>query len=400
MSRSLSSPALGAELDLTIERLLINGSGLARVDGRVVFVPGGLPGDELRVRVVRHARRHVEAEVVEVRRPSPDRRAARCAHFGTCGGCALQDLAYPAQLEAKKTFVLDALRARGGPAEGVEVEVIGSPEYGWRARAELRVVPGAGDGPRLGYLRARTHDVLAVGACPVLVPDLESELLRLSTGVLAWPAGTASVHLAAGDARVARAHDDARGRPLDAEPEIVQRVANRDLRLGARSFFQANRPLLETLVARATGGATGGLAVDLYAGSGLFALALAPRFEAVLAVEVDAAAAERARRNAEDVGLAHVSITRADASEWLRRAQRLAPDLLVLDPPRSGAGPEVIDGIANLGPAEIRYVSCDPGTLARDLERLRGHGYGLRSLAILDLFPQTLHVETVAVLAR
>ncbi|MCY2958553.1 MAG: class I SAM-dependent RNA methyltransferase [Planctomycetota bacterium] len=382
-----------------IERLVASGAGLARVEGRVVFVAGAVPGDLVRARVVRSAKRHDEAVVEELLEPSPDRRVARCAHFGTCGGCALQHLAYPAQLAAKRALVLDALRSVAGVVPEFEVEVLGSPEYGWRARAEFQVAStGTKRGP--GGFRVRSHEVEAVHECPVLVPELENALRELDGGARPIPEDARTIHLAAGDAKTAVVYSDEKGKVIGNELEIRQNVAGFDFTLGARGFFQANRALLPQLVERATAGPHGSLAFDLYAGSGLFSLPLARRFDLVMAVEEDKAAAARLGVNARRAGRTGVQAHASEVSRWLGLARRLGPDFVLLDPPRAGAGPGVVDALVASGAAEIRYVSCDPATLARDLRGFLPRGYRLEGLVVLDLFPQTLHVEAIATLKR
>lgn len=389
----------GHVVEATVERLVASGAGLARVDGRVLFVAGALPGDRVRARVVRAAKRHDEAVVEEMLAPSPDRRDARCAHFRTCGGCALQDLAYPAQLAAKRALALDALRSVAGIVPAFEVEVVGSPEYGWRARAEFQVARV--DGQRAPAVhRARSHDLEPVRECPVLVPSLESALRDLVEGRRAIPSEARTLHLAAGDESAVVVAADAAGAAIGEDAEIVQRVDGIEFALGARGFFQANRAILPALVERATAGARGALAFDLYAGSGLFTLPLARRFDFVMAVESDGAAIERLRANARRARRTGVQPHASDVGRWLALARKLDPEFVLLDPPRAGAGVAVIESIAALAPREIRYVSCDPGTLARDLRVLAPYGYALKALSVLDLFPQTLHVETVATLER
>jgi 23S rRNA (uracil1939-C5)-methyltransferase len=278
-----TAPQSETTVEATIERLVASGAGLARVDGRVVFVAGALPGDRVRARIVRRAKRHAEAVVEELLEPSPDRRTPRCAHFSACGGCALQHLAYPAQLAAKRDLLLDALRSVGGFVPQFEVAVVGSPEYGWRARVEFQV--GAGpDGPAPGCFRVRSHEVETVRECPVLVPELERELRDLATGTRAIPEGARTIHLSAGDREHAVVFADARGVAIGAEPDVTHARSGLEVSVGARGFFQANRALLGELVECATAGSPGGLAFDLYAGSGPFSLPLARRFDLVMAV--------------------------------------------------------------------------------------------------------------------
>ena len=381
----------------TIERLVASGAGLARVDGRVVFVQGAIPGDRVRARIVREAKRHAEAVVVEILEPSVDRRTPRCAHFGACGGCALQHVAYPAQLAAKRGLLLDALRSVAGFVPEFEIDIVGSPEYGWRSRAEFQVAR-VGEALAPGCFRVRSHDVEAVHECPVLVPELETFVRDLASGARAIPASARTIHAAAGDTDAALVFADESGSTIGADFEVTHDLDGLRVTSDARGFFQANRPLLRELVQRATKGAPGSIAFDLYAGAGTFSLPLARRFDLVMAVEEDARAVEHLRANALRAGRTGIQPHASDVGKWLALGRKLGPEFVVLDPPRTGAGPVVVDALASMVPPEIRYVSCDPATLARDLRGFLDRGYRVESLALFDLFPQTLHVETIATL--
>ncbi len=389
----------GSTLEAIIERLVASGAGLARVDGRVVFVQGALPGDRVRARVVRQAKRHAEAVVEELLEPSPDRTVPRCAHFGACGGCALQHLAYPAQLAAKRGLLLDALRSVASYVPEFEIEVLGSPEYGWRTRAEFQVTRASGAAAP-GLFRVRSHDVEPVRECPVLVPELESKLRELASGARAIPGDAHTIHVSAGDADAAVVFADAAGRTVGADAAVTHGIAGLEVTSDARGFFQANRALLMTLVERATAGVPGGLAFDLYAGAGTFSLPLARRFDLVMSVEEDARAVEHLKANALRAGRTGVQAHASDVGKWLALGKKLGPEFVLLDPPRTGAGLLVVEALAAIAAPEIRYVSCDPATLARDVRGLVDRGYAVESLTVLDLFPQTMHVETVAVLKR
>lgn len=281
-----------------------------------------------------------------------------------------------AQLTAKAEFVRDALRRIARIAWGGPIHLESGPAYGWRARAELHV-----EGGRIGYRRARSDELVAIRDCPILVEPLRAELGGLAA---AAPARASRVRLVAtADGRVARAWD----RGGERSPE-------------AAAFSQANPSLAEALVRRAIGEAKGGTAVDLYAGAGFFTLPLAKRFGTVHAVESEPASVRLGEAAAQKAGIANVRWHADPAAEWLAESGHgVRPDFVLLDPPRAGAGKDVARGIAGLRPARISYVSCDPTTLARDLAELvgaDGEGYAIRSLAVLDLFPQSYHVETVA----
>jgi 23S rRNA (uracil1939-C5)-methyltransferase len=192
--------------------------------------------------------------------------------------------------------------------------------------------------------------------------------------------------------------EQGRSAEIDALGTTHQRIAGVDYGFGVRSFFQANRLLVEEMIRVAVGQARGKLAVDLYAGVGLFTLQLAHRFEQVYAVEGNRAAAAHGLENARANGLSNVRYEAISVEAWLKYKAAVLPrpDLVLLDPPRAGAGAQVVERLAALAPPTITYVSCDPATLARDLRLLAGAGYRISSLTALDMFPQTFHVETVA----
>jgi 23S rRNA (uracil1939-C5)-methyltransferase len=369
----------GAILEVAIEKLVYGGDGLARAGTTAVFVPFSAPGDRLRVRVTDARRRFARAEILEVLEPGPARRAARCRHFGVCGGCRLQHVGYEAQLAAKAEFVRESLRRLGGIDWTAEIAVLAGPEYGGRSRTTVQARRG-----HVGYFREATHEIVDVEECPILVPPLEEFVRSLRRE----PPRAAVALGVSDDGRVAVGHELVR-----------QTVAGFAFEVPADSFSQGNRALVEDLVREATSGRTGRVAVDLYSGAGLFSLPLARSFEEVVAVEGRASAARRGEGNAAANGIANVRFVAEPVERWVATSG-VAADLVLLDPPRTGAGPDVTAAVARLGPPAITYVSCDPATLARDLRVLLDAGYALDSVVALDLFPQTTHVETVAKLVR
>jgi len=353
-----------------------------------MLVPFAAPGDLASVRIRKIGRRLCEGEIEELLEASPDRREPLCGVFGACGGCQLQHLSRPAQLLAKVESVRDCLRRVGGIPWSGAIPIETGPEFGWRSRTELQAAPGTA---QIGYFRARSREVVPVDDCPILVPELRAELGRLSRASGAVPGDPTRIALAAGDdGEIARGEGCAR-----------QRVLGVDYSFRAGSFWQGNRGLLETLVRRACGEDRGQIAVDLYAGAGLFALQLAPRFATVHAVEADAGSAAMLVLNARGNGLSNIVAVGLGVEDWLARgAAPGRPDLVLLDPPRTGAGPAVVAAIARLEPGRITYVSCDPATLARDLRGFVELGFLIESIVALDLFPQSYHVEVVARLSR
>jgi 23S rRNA (uracil1939-C5)-methyltransferase len=371
----------GAVIEVDVEKLVFRGDGLARHGGIAVFVPSAAPGDRLRVRVTEMGRGFARGEIVDVLQPGPARRDPRCRHFGQCGGCQLQHVAYAAQLEAKVGFVRESLRRLGAVDWTADIPIRSAAEFGWRSRTEIQARRG-----HVGYFRAATHEIVDVAECPILAPAVETFVL----GLAADPPSSA-VHVAVGDDGVVATGHGA---------VVRLRIADFDFEFGADSFFQANRPLVDELVREAVTGASGGLAVDLFAGAGLFSLPLARTFREVVAVESRGASVRRGEANASRNGVTNVRFVAESAEDWVPRTRETRPDLVLLDPPRTGVGPRGAEAIAKLDAPAVTYVSCDPATLARDLQVFVALGYRLASVVALDMFPQTYHVETVAKLVR
>lgn len=393
--------SIGTTHDVAIEKLVYGGDGLARVGKQTVFIPFTAPGDRARIRIVETSRNFARAVIEELLVPAPVRRPPPCPHFGVCGGCQLQHLNYAAQLEAKAEFVRESLRRLGGIEWTGEIVTRAADEFGYRSRAEIKLQRSDDDQVRIGYFRVGTHEVCPVNDCPILLPAANRELHRLHAEPTLIPHGATRVYLTAGDDGVVvtpatgagdKAHE------VDALGTAHQRIAGFNYSFGVRSFFQSNRLLVEELVRTVVNERSGTLAVDLYAGVGLFSLPLARRFTQVIAVEGNRLAANHGVENAR---ANHVTNVRCDAisvEAWLKykAAEQPCPDLVLLDPPRAGAGAVVIERLAALAPPQLVYVSCDPATLARDLKLLTAYGYELKAVMVLDMFPQTFHVETVA----
>ena len=384
----------GDLLEVRVERILPGGVGLAHADGRTVFVGLGAPGDLARVRVESTRGRALFASIVEVLEPSPVRVEPPCPYFGRCGGCDFQQLTYEAQLAAKADIIRDCLRRVARVEPPSEIEVVPSPEV-WRYRSRARWQHDAVR-RHLGYYERGSHRVCDVADCPVAAPPVAERLIslrgRMSEGTLPQAPEFEAV---AGDEGVAL---DPAVEPSD-EQEQVRRIGGETYRFDAGCFFQINHALLGPLVEEGLRGTADGgeTALDLYSGVGLFTLPLARRFRRVVAVEGNPASVSYARRNLSDASLTNARVETSAVGDWLaRHAQDLGrTDFILLDPPRAGAEPEAVQGIINLRPAHVSYVSCDPATLARDLRLLLGAGYRMDSLRAFDMFPQTHHVETV-----
>ena len=421
----------GDVIEAVVEKGVYRGLGLARHEGQVVFIPRGLPGDRVRARVQSATSGYVKAEAEERLAPGPARRPSPCPFFPPCGGCAYQELDYRAQLALKEQILRESL-SRAGVAWDGEIPVAGSPEQGWRTRASFHFAEGP-EGLRLGLYAEGTHRVVDLPYCRQVSEAMNraQRALRASlSGQARWARRVRGVDLAeSGDgerlvAALATAMAPAeavslapladavpwltgfgvvagdglhrRFHLLRGEPYVEHSVGGRRLRSHIGSFFQGNRFLLDGLVASVVDlTPKGGTVLDLYAGVGLFALALAEGADAVAGVELNPIAVEDARYNAQRAGLAQVRFHQGDAYDGLASWRVVPGERIVLDPPRTGAGAELVQAIAGRRPAAVVYVSCDPPTLGRDLKVFAGEGYAPDAVRALDLFPDTFHLETV-----
>lgn len=434
MSLEEAGPGPLAPGDVTaveIEKGVYRGLGLARVAGQVVFVPRGLPGERLRVRVVAAERGYLRAEPLEVLASAPGRRPSPCPYVPRCGGCTYQELDYPAQLALKQAILLESLR-RAGLEWSAPLEVRPSPEQGWRMRAALHFE--AGPPARLGLHEEGSRRVVDLERCLQLSPAMN----RAARGLLAAlgdlgprarrvrgvelcesPDGARLVAAletdldvpgAAGLAPLAArlpwlsglgvlspAPRGGRYVPLHGEPFVEAQVLGLTLRCHVRSFFQANRFLVEDLARRVRELAAGdGPVLDLFAGVGLFALPLAAAGASVRGLEINPTAVDDAGANARRAGLRRARFERVDVRAGLARRPARARERVILDPPRTGAGLELVRAVAARRPLCVVYVSCDPPTLGRDLKGFSEQGYVVDALEAFDLFPDTFHLEAVA----
>ena len=356
------------------------------------------PGDRVRVRLDRVKGNVCFASIVEVIEASPVRIEPPCPYFGRCGGCDFQQLTYEAQLSAKIEIVKDCLHRIGRLDNYPELQITAAPhQWRYRSRAQWQY-----DSVRkqIGYFESGSRRICDVAECAVLVPELQHTLAavrqQMDEGLL--PAEVKYFRAVAGDCGVALTPGikSAAAGP-DRLNNISRAVRDEKYLLNAESFFQTNLDLLPQLIEGSIGKSRGVTAVELYCGVGLFTLPLARRFRKVVAVEESSDAVRFAQMNLANAGLTNTEIVNSDVGLWLQRqvaAEEL--DLVLLDPPRIGAESRVIDGILQLRPKQICYVSCDPATLARDLRKIIAGGFVLDSLAAFDMFPQTHHVETVA----
>ncbi len=422
-------------IELTIDRPAVGGRMIARWEGRVVLVAGAIPGEQVRAVVEGTRGGAILARTLDVMRPSPDRRPV--AVPASCGGRSLVHVAYPRQLALKSEIVRDAFRRIGRVDLPEPPVVAGSPEAGYRMRARLH----AGD-DRVGFLDEGSHHVCGVAGTGVLsagaervvavlnerapellaggvrtvelAEDLAGErcvlYLLVHGPVAAGGVGWEALAEEAGVSGLSAASVALPGAPLAVGSPFVTdvlaaflpspRAENLALRRHANAFFQANRHLVVELTAAVAELAGAAEIVDLYAGVGLFAAALAARGGArVVAVERDPVGAGDLAVNAAPLGDA-VRVVRAPVETYLKRCGRLSDATVIVDPPRIGLSREVVTRLARRRPRRIVYVSCDVATQARDVRALRSSGYRIGEVRAFDMFPNTPHVETVVALDR
>ncbi len=388
-----------------MEKLVYGGDGLGRLDGQVIFAPFVLPGERIRAEAQQEKPGLLRARMLEVLEPAPERVAAPCPYFGRCGGCHYQHAPYEYQLAAKRDILREELRRLGKIEPPEEIGVVAAEPFGYRNRAQFHIENG-----RLGYRELRSHKLCAIDQCPISSPRI-NELIGILNGMLRdrrWPRFVRSIEAFTDEDRV-QINVLETERPVarrffewcaESIPGLVDGPIDYagQFRVSGNSFFQVNRFLLERLVETAVDGAQGESALDLYAGVGLFSLALARRFHQVTAVESGAAAVRDLQFNAERAELRNIRAEQRTTENFLASLER-APDFMLLDPPRAGLGKTVVRRLAELRPREMSVVACDPATLARDLAALTAAGYTITRMALVDLFPQTYHLETVVRLA-
>ena len=439
---------------LTIEKLVYGGDGLAHLPaddsgrGKAAFLPFVLAGEKVEASVIEQKAGFVRAQAGKVIESSPQRGAPPCPYFGTCGGCHYQHAAYEHQLDVKSEILRETLRRTAKIELSSEIQVHASPPWNYRNRSRLQVQTTPF---QAGYFKMRSHELLPVEECPISSPLINRAIKALwqSGRAGSVPAGIREVELFANadDSQLMvelSCSVEARRAPTrawaeefqGAMPEICGLVAFRDskgqeaperllsvgsnhltyetkkaaYRVSAGAFFQVNRYMTDELVRVVTGGQSGEVALDLYAGVGLFSTRLAGDFHHVVSVESSQTSSADLAYNLPENG----ESVQASTEQYLARAEESrrvgkgkflpqsthTPDLAVVDPPRSGLGERVARKLANLGAPRVVYVSCDPATLARDLVTLLAAGYRMAQVHLVDLFPQTYHLETVVHLVR
>lgn len=401
-------------VEIVLTALSYGGDAIGRYNGRAVFVPFGLPGETVRVRIVDDRKNYARAELVQVVKPAPNRITPRCQHFGTCGGCHYQQLSYPDQLSLKASILRDQLtrigKIQGPPVQPVEASPL---EWNYRNNIQFHLDPGG----VLGFISASSPDeMIAIQECflpedsiaafwPTLEFESDSPIERVSlrTGVnedlllllespevelpeMEIEADISIVHMTENHAVV-----------VAGDGHLVIRVLDRLFKVSAGSFFQVNTimaaKMVEHLLANLPITSSTTL-LDVYCGVGLFSAFFAGKVGRLVGIESAASACEDFAVNLDE--FENVELYEGLAQDVLP-ALRIKPDVVILDPPRAGLDRAVLDALLSLRPAALAYVSCDPATLARDAARLLAGGYRLKQVTPFDLFPQTYHIESISI---
>jgi 23S rRNA (uracil1939-C5)-methyltransferase len=381
------------------------GDGVGRVDELVLFVPFTVDGDEAEVEIVEVKKRFARGRLVRTVTPSVHRVAPPCPYYARCGGCRMQHIAYAHQLDIKRRQVEQTFRRIAKLSPPTVLLVIPSPlPYGYRGKAEFHLEEGRG-GRRLGLMALATNDIIEVERCGICDDSINRKLGELRERLLD---GGVRVE---GDRQVIWS-DEPGEPPVEVatrcgnEPDVTRIIRGKRLTVPYRGFFQANIALVEELVDQVAGmcALSGGEAVvDAYGGAGLFSLFLGERAGRLFGIEGEREAVRCAGINLRREGLGQAEFFLGDVADVLDRdflRREMKVDVIVLDPPRDGCGREIIGKTAAIGPERIVYVSCNPATQARDIGRLVECGYAVRLLQPLDMFPQTAHIEVVALLTR
>ncbi|MBM3724139.1 MAG: class I SAM-dependent RNA methyltransferase [Acidobacteria bacterium] len=370
------------------------------------MAPFVLPGERIEARVIQSRNGFTQAVPEVILTPSPERIDAPCPHFSRCGGCHLQHAGYTFQVAAKRDILREVLARVGRVEAPEEIRTVTGEPWGYRNRIQLHFQNG-----RMGFLEAGTHTLRPISNCPVASPMLNTAIgaLERMTHNRRWPRFIRSIELFTNEtqvqlnvletgAGVSRGFFTWCGEVIPgADAPSLEYVTGRDtFRVSHGAFFQVNRHLIDALVDLACGEETGRFALDLYAGVGLFSLPLSRRFERAEAVESGRLAAAGLRFNAERAAVPLHGVQLA--AEAYLAALDTTPDFILADPPRAGLGRDAVQHLLRLRAPRLRIVSCDPATLARDLAALLAGGYAIEEQTLIDLFPQTFHVETVTTL--
>lgn len=376
------------EETLSIEKLVYGGEGLARLDGRVVLIPYVAPQEVVRAQVERVKNDLFRGRLLEVISPAGCRVAPGCEYFQRCGGCQYQQLDYATQVEQKRCILREVLRRVGKIEFDGEIAAITGEPWQYRNRVQLHIDRG-----QAGYFEAGSRRLCAISQCPIASHALNQAIAKLNALLGQLQPFTCAVELFTNETEVQLNVLDRTPHAVFSALQSVGTTAPIEyggFRVSRNSFFQVNRFLVGALAACAVQEADGDWAADLYAGVGLFSRRLAERFKKVTAVEAGQSAFRDLEHNLGD----RITAQHTTVEEYLARLES-KPDFVLADPPRAGLGKQVVKELARIQAPRLALVACDPATLARDLQGLLAGGYLIERITLVDIFPQTFHLEAV-----
>ena len=383
----------GDVVTLTIETVAFGGEGIGRVENLVVFVPFTAAGDVAEVEIRESKKRFLRGRVRTLISPSADRVDPPCPYFRRCGGCDYQHIRYEKQLDMKGRQVAEAFERIGKFAAPPVEPVLPSPApYGYRAKAEFHVERSRDGSIRIGFMDVGGTRLVDIERCAIMEESINGQLAYLRQPLHA-PLRV--------DRYVVWSHTG-----KSEEKRVVRIVKGKEILVSFDGFFQANTALTDALVdtvAELSAVGPRDTVLDLYCGSGLFSLFLAPSCARLTGVEIDGEAVDCAGLDVERQGIGNAVFHQGDVGNVLEAefgGKKGAVNVVVLDPPRTGCGREVLESLIGLGPARVVYVSCDPATLARDARLLVDGGFDLVTVRPVDMFPQTKHIECVSLFVK
>ncbi len=373
---------------LYIEKLIFGGLGLSRTKDGVVFVEQVIPGETVEAEIVGEKSHTPVAYPVKIIEKSPLRRKSPCKYYGICGGCNFQYLEYFQQLNSKKDMFIECLQRIGKINDIPDIELFDSPEWEYRIRAQIKVDL---EKENLGFFKKKTNEVVSIEQCPLLVPEINTVFRKQKEVVSNLTNRIKQIKIIAGD-------DNVTAFPVI--PDITKnqakiKVSNRVFSVTGESFFQGNRFLLEKMGTWAKPYVKGNFFIDMFGGIGFFSIILGDKFSRGLLIENNTPQVKCAQRNFAENKMSHIDTEAISAEKYLSRKNPPKTDCLIVDPPRPGLTRKVREGIRDLQPESILYISCNPSTQARDVGFFtKKCGYTIKKAALFDLYPQTHHMET------
>lgn len=388
--------AIGDIVTVNLDGVAFGGDAVGRIDGVVVFVPFGVDGDEVRIEITEVKKKYCRAVIKKILAPSSKRAEPRCPYFSLCGGCQYQHISYEHQLEIKEQQVAESFERIGRVTAPPVREVIPSPLiYNYRGKAEFHIDFTAGNPPRIGFIDEGGASPVDIERCEIVDETINDALKKLRLAI------------SSGEKMLDERRTVIWSRTDFPVPATIMRVVKgEEFVVPSAGFFQANLSLVDHLVDTVLTMGDFDISdtvLDCYCGAGLFSLFLAPRVTRVFGFEGDGRSVECARINLREHGMTSAEFIKGDVGDTLRKKageKKIAVDAVLIDPPRVGCSRKVLDTIAELRPPKIVYVSCDPATQARDIRYLMERGFSLQSLQPIDMFPQTKHIEVIALIER